>query len=242
MVAVQLGVATAADGWLAGPPLAAWRVAVATVACLALVVLSLLVIDWLRRVSRHRYPWFALALTVPVVLLGTVLWQAAPTRWIVPTVAAVAVVLVAVGAGALVGHLSFLGAYWLVIDPSTWSTPTFTDAERAELFRTRETFPPQCPDPEIVPRNTRVWARITSPALGEPGGVLQREVSEIFSSDQPPFYKNFLRLTIRRNDAGDAELAIHLHRVFGTAPAEVEEAAVVSLGLAPASRAADGVS
>jgi hypothetical protein len=232
---LQLVIATLAVGWLSAAASAAVRAAVATMACVVLVVVALLVVDWLRRVARQGYPWIALGLAVLVTLLGAVLLATGSTRWIVPSVAAVAVVLIAVGVAALIGHLSFLGAYWLVIDRTTWSKPTFTEAERAELFRVRETFPPQCPDPTIVPRNARLWARITSPALGEPGGILQREVSEIFSSDEPPFYKNFLRLTTRRDVAGDPELAIHLHRVFGCAPAEDEEVAVVSLRSAPMS-------
>ena len=59
-----------------------------------------------------------------------------------------------------------------------------------------------------------LWFRLTSPDLGEPGGLLQQKVAEIFSSDRPPFHKGFLRL-----DTTDAELQITLHQVFGERPA-----------------------
>ena len=59
-----------------------------------------------------------------------------------------------------------------------------------------------------------LWARLTAPDLGEPGGLLQQKVAEIFSSDRPPFYKSFLRL-----DTTEAELQITLHQAFGELPA-----------------------
>ena len=61
-----------------------------------------------------------------------------------------------------------------------------------------------------VPKNVLLWFRLTSPGLGEPGGLLQQKVAEIFSSDRPPFYKGFLRL-----DTTETELVITLHQVFG---------------------------
>lgn len=83
-------------------------------------------------------------------------------------------------------------------------------------FVAREGRPPERPNPKIVPTHVQRWARMTSPSLGEPGGILQKEVSEIFSFDQPAFYKHFLRLTTHRS--GDlGRLDIFLHRVSGTA-------------------------
>ena len=55
---------------------------------------------------------------------------------------------------------------------------------------------------------------MTAPDLGEPGGLLQQKVAEIFSSDQPPFAKSFLRL-----DTTDQELGITLHQAYGDQPA-----------------------
>ena len=54
------------------------------------------------------------------------------------------------------------------------------------------------------------WAQLAAPGLGEAGGILQKGVSEIYSSDVPPFYKGFLRL-----DTTPDRLIIRLHQVFG---------------------------
>jgi hypothetical protein len=79
-------------------------------------------------------------------------------------------------------------------------------------------------------KNVLLWFQLTSPGLGEPGGLLQQKVAEIFSSDQPPFYKGFLRL-----DTTDSEMAITLHQVFGEIPAGTIAVATLPLTRDPGS-------
>jgi hypothetical protein len=60
--------------------------------------------------------------------------------------------------------------------------------------------------------------------LGEPGGLLQRRVAEIYSRDEPPFYKGFLRF-----DATREAVTIALHKVFGNDPSTAETVATLQL-------------
>ena len=68
------------------------------------------------------------------------------------------------------------------------------------------------------------WAQLAAPGLGEAGGLLQKGVSEIYSSDVPPFYKGFLRL-----DTTPDRLVISLHQVFGKFPSTSVEVATIDL-------------
>ena len=76
-----------------------------------------------------------------------------------------------------------------------------------------------------MPANALLWARLTSPGLGEPGGPLQRRIAEIYSRDEPPFYKGFLRL-----DTTSDEVTITLHEVFGNLPATDRASSEATLG------------
>lgn len=176
----------------------------------------------------RRYPWFTLLMVIAAVIAGVILATIPSTRWVVAYGVGAATLLLAVALIASVGHLSFLGAYWLIIDRRTLAAPRFSDEQIAELFRVRSAYPPQRPNPTIVPRHVLRWARLTSPGLGEPGGILQKEVSEIFSSDEPPFYKGFLRFVTGRT--GDRRtLKIFLHHVYGVRETDNVQVAELSL-------------
>ena len=133
------------------------------------------------------------------------------------------IILLAFGISITLGHLAFLDAYALLITPGGLDTPSFTPEQIEEIFRARRQTPPRLPD---VPANALLWARLTSPGLGEPGGPLQRRIAEIYSRDEPPFYKGFLRL-----DTTSDEVTITLHEVFGNLPASTVR--VAKLRLAP---------
>lgn len=220
-LALLLAVITALGPSLPGGLSPALRAAIAPLTCVVVLVVALLLVDAARRRHPAGYLWFVVLGAALLALLGSALFAWSATRWIVTSTAGAAAVLVALGVIALLGHLSFLGAFWVIVDRGA---TTFTEAELDELFRARAAYPPRTPR---VPARVLRWARLTSPALGEPGGILQREVSEIFSSDKPPFYKGFLRLTTRRVGHRQAELSIVLHRVYGDRPAQQEEIAVI---------------
>ncbi len=132
------------------------------------------------------------------------------------------IILLAFGISITLGHLAFLDAYALLITPGGLDTPSFTPEQIEEIFRARRQTPPRLPD---VPANALLWARLTSPGLGEPGGPLQRRIAEIYSRDEPPFYKGFLRL-----DTTSDEVTITLHEVFGNLPATDRASSEAALG------------
>jgi hypothetical protein len=127
----------------------------------------------------------------------------------------------AFGISIVLGHLAFLDAYALLITPGGLNHPNFTAEEIDKIFQARQETPPRLPD---VPPNVLLWARLTSPGLGEPGGLLQRRVAEIYSRDEPPFYKGFLRF-----DATREAVTITLHKVFGNDPSSAETVATLQL-------------
>ena len=162
---------------------------------------------WLRPRIGKAYVPFAIGL--PVVLLGAAYLT---NPWWARAALATAIVLVALGVSTTLGHLAFLGVQLLLVTPGGLAPPTFTAEQIEAIYAGRRERPARTPDD--VPKNVLLWARLTAPDLGEPGGLLQQKVAEIFSSDRPPFYKSFLRL-----DTTDAELQITLHQAFGELPA-----------------------
>ena len=124
----------------------------------------------------------------------------------------------------MIGHLFFLGAQFL-LGPAGRQEPQFTDDEITEIFRARRERPPRIP--VGIPKHVIRWAQLAAPGLGEAGGILQKGVSEIYSSDVPPFYKGFLRL-----DTTPDRLTISLHQVFGKVPSTSVEVATIDLGTA----------
>jgi len=194
---------------------------------LPLVVFSmagyLIGVVWLR--PRIGSAYLPVAIAVPVVLIGLA-YTFDP--WWARVALGTAVIVLALGVSVVFGHLAFLGAQLLLVTPGALRVPSFTDHELDTIFAARRAKPrPLVPD---VPKNVLLWFRLTTPGLGEPGGLLQQKVAEIFSSDQPPFYKGFLRL-----DTTESELVITLHQVFGETPAATIPVATLPLTRGPMS-------
>ena len=173
------------------------------------VVAYLIGVVWLRpRIGRAYLP---IAIAVPVLLLGAA-YLADP--WWARVALGAAIVLLALAVSLVLGHLSFLGAQLLLLTPGALHRPTFTDEQLDAIYAARGNKPPSVAD---VPSDVQLWFRLTAPGLGEPGGLLQQKVAEIFASNRPPFHKSFLRL-----DTTADELQLTLHRVTGTAPADTQ--------------------
>jgi hypothetical protein len=125
----------------------------------------------------------------------------------------------------VLAHLVFLGAQYLVLDrPAHGDRPdllTLAEAEAFLAWRSTEEGPAP-----LEPRALR-RARTVFPTTDSPRGPIQDKVSEIFDSDFPPFWKNFL---VVRTEAGDARadgtrgrrLRIDVHVVRGTGSVEQE--------------------
>ena len=194
----------------------------ATGLSLVLIALAGLVLGIER--LRQRLPRAYLPITLLVIAAlaaAAYLYGGWPARVALGTT----IILLAFGISITLGHLAFLDAYALLITPGGLGTPSFTPDQIEEIFRARRQTPPRLPD---VPANALLWARLTSPGLGEPGGPLQRRIAEIYSRDEPPFYKGFLRL-----DTTPDEVTITLHEVFGNLPATAVPVAKLRLSPKP---------
>ena len=194
----------------------------ATGLSLVVIVLAGLVLAIERLRQRLPRAYLPIALLVIAALAGAAyLYGGWPARVALGTT----VILLASGISITLGHLAFLDAYALLITPGGLDTPSFTPEQIEEIFRARLETPPRLPD---VPANALLWARLTSPGLGEPGGLLQRRIAEIYSRDEPPFYKGFLRF-----DTTSDEVTITLHEVFGNLPATAVPVARLRLSPKP---------
>ena len=175
---------------------------------------------WLR--ARIGRAYVVLAIGLPLVLLVA---GYLTNPWWARSALATAIVLVALGVSLGLGHLAFLGAQLLVVTRGGLQRPTFTPAQIEAIFAARRERPARVPE---LPANVLLWARLTAPDIGEPGGLLQQKVAEIYSSDRPPFYKCFLRL-----DTTDDELEITLHQAFGELPATTTAVGTVPFDRSP---------
>ena len=184
----------------------------------------LLFVGLLRRKLRTRY-FLVLALAL-AVLLGLALVQVFGLRdlavveylrtdWAPRVVLGTAVVLLALLTSIALGHLFFLNAH-LLLWPGYWRQPYFANEEEAALFIEARRAD-DVKRPAKLSRKAWLAGRITWPGLDEPGGPLQGKVSEVYSSDIPPFHKNFLQF-----DSDPTDLTITVHRIAvpkpGTAP------------------------
>ena len=183
------------------------------------IVGYLLFVAWLRQRQPKSYLYAVLIILVAAMTALLIGYRA--ELWIVRTGLGTAIVMVALGTSVLIGHLFFLGAQFL-LGPAGRQEPRFTDDEITEIFRARRERPPRLP--VGVPEHVVRWAQLAAPGLGEAGGVLQKGVSEIYSSDVPPFYKGFLRL-----DTTPDQLTITLHQVFGKLASTSVDVATIDL-------------
>jgi hypothetical protein len=189
---------------LLGLPLAAWAV------------------DRLRRSWPRSYK--PIALVIVAGLVGAALLVGS---WLLEALAAVAVIVAVTLLAIAFVHLVFLGAFALIWHWGEHRAQDYLEDEEAENileWRHGEERP------QLSPRARRI-GNIVYPGAANPHGPIQRFVAEIFDSDEPPFFKNFLEMKTK-----DGELLITVHTVTGEAAA-----ASVSLGpwpitLAPATQ------
>lgn len=244
--------ADAADsGWM--------RAAFALPTLVVVAAIGLLVLDWVRREHERLYmPLVVVAvLALGVLLLGAAvpglldvpgfespgrLANELSTWWPAVAIGAALFTAVAVGAAALLAHLVFLGAHSLIADPKAWVSPRYrqgvpthydfiSEAAAASIIEAEHhRMGAQPAVVEGVGWRIRRRAQIAFPGLNPPFGPIQRFVSEIYSLDEPPFFKHFLEF-----ETSPTEVWVKIHRVRGDRPVEIEDVARISLeGMGPA--------
>ncbi|MFJ2755552.1 metallophosphoesterase [Nocardioides sp. NPDC087217] len=230
----------------------AWmRAAFALPALITVTVIGMLVVDWVRREHERLYmPLLVLAvLALGVLLLGAAvpglldvpgfeapgrLANELRTWWPAVAVGAALFTAVAIGAAVLLAHLVFIGAYSLIADPRAWVSPRYrpggpthydfiSEADATAIIEAEQEGG-QAAEVEGVGRRTRRRAQIAFPGLNPPFGPIQKFVSEIYSLDEPPFFKHFLEF-----ETSATEVVVKIHRVRGDQPVEIEEVATISL-------------
>jgi hypothetical protein len=163
------------------------RAVVMAAAVVVVAPLTLMLADSVRAWVPRQYRY---------VLLGALLAVAAVAIWGLdePWWRAVATAAVIVAFGLLVltlGHLHFLNAFSLFYRPDmrtgSVSTP---EAEKALASPT----PGAAGEPPEA--RTRRIANMVHPGSSHPHGPLHRFISEIFDKNDPPLYKNFLRVDV----------------------------------------------
>lgn len=240
--------------WVADAVDSEWmRAAFALPALITVTAIGMFVIDWIRREHARLYtPLVALViLAFSALLLGAAvpglldvpgfseldrLANELRTWWPAVAVAAALFTLVAVGAAALLAHLVFLGAYSLIADPGAWVRPRYrpgvstpydfiSEADATAIIEAeQEQMGGQAAIVDGVDRRTRRRAQIAFPGLNPPFGPIQKFVSEIYSLDEPPFFKHFLEF-----ETSPTEAVVKIHRVRGDQPVEIEEVARIGL-------------
>lgn len=216
----------------------AMKAALGLPALLTLLVGAALIIDKLRRTLGPVYKLVAvgaLALgCAALVSFGLV------SSWPVAVIASAAFTLLAVAAAVLLAHLVFVGAYWLVVDagshrssryepPSSSSDPLpfwsfISEAEAEEILRAEREKGASGAAPAAVSDRVRRRAEIAFPGLNPPFGPIQKFVAEIYSRDEPPFFKHFLEF-----DTSSTQVCVWMHVVRGDRPVERQLVTTISL-------------
>jgi hypothetical protein len=147
---------------------------------------ALMAVDRLRVVlGRRRYKRAVLGVVALTAVVGVLVLDAAWGR----ALATVAVITVFGLLISAVAHLHFLAAFRLLARPSWRDGALDADAARQVLaWRAGE--------PRPVDVRTRGIANMVYPGSDAPRGPLQRFVSEIFDKNEPPLFKNFLRVDL----------------------------------------------
>ena len=182
----------------------------------------LLLVGWLRHKLRSGYLLITVPLLVAVLAayLAERLGLSAPltstfravrnllaaggVEWVPDAIAGTAVVAGALLVSIALGHLAFLNAHLLLVPPTQLFgiSMKLEDAERFIAARREDS----AKRPADLSRRQWLYGRLTWPNLDEPGGPLQGKVSEIYSSDNPPFHKNFLEIS---TSTDRAEIRVH---------------------------------
>jgi hypothetical protein len=133
-----------------------------------------------RRYKRAVLGGLALAAVVAVLVLDAA-WGRA-----LATVAVITVFGVLISA---IAHLHFLAAFRLLARPS-WRDGTLGAEAAQQVLAWR------AGEPRPADARTRGIANMVYPGSDAPRGPLQRFVSEIFDKNEPPLFKNFLRVDL----------------------------------------------
>jgi hypothetical protein len=178
-----------------------------TVASVLALPVAAFGLDWLRRLFGRSYP------LLPIVLTAAAAW-AVPRylpadrdlvpSWLGREAAAGAVVVAAALLGIVIVHLVFLGAQTMI-----WHRPTHSDGTQLTSMAAREAI--RWRNGDGFPDASIRWiTNIVFPGSSHPHGPIQQFVAEIFDTDAPPFYKNFLVL-----ETSDGHLSVRVHAVTG---------------------------
>ncbi|MFN8082027.1 MAG: hypothetical protein U0Q19_20910 [Kineosporiaceae bacterium] len=201
------------------PPLllSTFRAELGTQLTLATLLLVALVIDALRRGQRGAAGYKPWAL---VVVLGVLLAVWGIDRWlgwVVRSAVASAAVIILVLSLLVLVHLTYLGAYSLITDQTAHHDGReLLTPEQARTFLDWRVDPRR--RPQLPPVQQR-RAKIVFPSTDKPQGPIQRYVAEIFDSDSPPFWKNFLLL---RTEPDRLLIQVHLVSGDGTIAADAQ--------------------
>jgi hypothetical protein len=200
-----------------------YRQTLSTQLALGSFLAVVLLVDELRRRTR------GVVFTVSAVLVALAPIAATwaldrATAWtlraaLVPVVGALQLLVTVV-----VAHLVFLGAQYLVFDLAAHAgSPGLLTLGEAEAFLRWRSV--EAGAAQLTPRALR-RARIVFPTTDSPHGPIQEKVSEIFDSDFPPFWKDFLVLRTEQAPGGARRLRIDVHVVRGTGTVDAEAAPV----------------
>lgn len=218
----------------------AWMKAAFGLPCLLVTLIGVaLTVDFLRREVGPAYKFVVLVPLGVAIAVGLRCGYA--TSWPVTTATAAAFALLTIGAAVGLTHLVFLGAYRLIFDPGAHTAPRYrADSPEADLpfwsfisksdarkiilaERERDGLGAQPADVDVDPK-VRRRAEIAFPGLNPPFGPIQKFVSEIYSRDEPPFFKHFLRF-----ETSPEEVTITIHKVRGDRPVVSERVVTISL-------------
>ena len=236
--------------WIGAAPAAVLRAAFGLPALLVAAAVWLSISDWMRRdhPSWHRRLTVIGLLIAGTLLLGAAVpglldvTGAVPsgitdwlrTSWPAVAVGAALFTTIAVAFSILLAHLVFLGAYSLFVDPKAWfdgpyregpgAYKDFISEEDAKKIIKAERDRVGA-EPAAV-KGVGWWAKrrsyIAFPGLNPPFGPIQRFVSEIYSLDEPPFFKHFLEFQTSSSD-GFTDVVVKIHRVRGYATLDSDD-------------------
>jgi hypothetical protein len=184
------------------------------------VPVALFLIDGLRRGVPRGYK--------AIVLLGLAALTAGAYyllgEWILPGLAGVALILAVTVLAIAIIHLVFLGAFALVWHPREHTEREFFDNEAQAQAGIAWRNDPGAKRPDA---HVRRITNIVYPGAANPRGPIQQFVSEIFDSDDAPFFKNFLHM-----ESKNGTLTIMVHKVTGEGESPSAPLAKIEVGLA----------
>lgn len=188
-------------------------VALATMAIAPGTVISIILLDTLRRWFPGSYK------PVNIVVVGASaagLWWLFHGTWVLPGLLVALVVAVLAGVIGLVVNLTFLRTWALFVDPAVHrGAEVFSDDEARQVLAWRRSSDDRyAPESPVIRRR----GRIVFPSAYQPRGPIQAKVSEFFDDDNPPFAKNFL---VVRTDG--REVTITAQPVDGLRPVDPVE-------------------